>query len=524
MKDLDRERAKLSDKRENTRRRKKRRRRVNREEQIRVESYRKQKRAEVRKEQRHIGNQEYTQERKEQETIDSGELQDSQDILRKERNKRKDEERVRRREIRRRKVMIQKITIAAVLVLLVCGVGGGILLNQASFRLSRKLSAGDKYTAGGDYEAAQTAYEEALQIDPTTVEAYRCLAQNNQEQNDNNAAKEILYTGWETTQDESLLHYYCTLVLNEAVTEINEKNCSLESVNKCIHVLQEEPENRDAVELLYTCYDRLFTGSGEENASESFMDVGRSADTCQYGAYEQVVRSLLALYEESHSDAVKGVLAKYAVIDYEYVYLSMPHLESYHTLLEDVGAVVSDTPVTELAACLARAIEVESDFADIFTAFEQGRYESAREFIVGDMYQQLQDSFINKESGYWEGADSIPINKEQMVIHRTENGFTFFWPGYEDYENPQGVITVWGSRHLDDGVQRTTISYEPAGTADSYYPHTEYVITYEYSNVLKNGTSVQMNYRFTTQVTTEEGMTKNAIGDWGGEHEWEIEY
>ena len=33
-----------------------------------------------------------------------------------------------------------------------------------------------------------------------------------------------------------------------------------------------------------------------------------------------------------------------------------------------------------------------------------------------------------------------------------------------------------------------------------------------------------MNYRFDTKVTTEEGNTTVAIGDWGGEHEFEIDY
>ncbi|MDE5598841.1 MAG: hypothetical protein K2J04_13560, partial [Lachnospiraceae bacterium] len=173
-------------------------------------------------------------------------------------------------------------------------------------------------------------------------------------------------------------------------------------------------------------------------------------------------------------------------------------------MAEDIAAAVSDADAVSLAACLAYAETVEADFADMFTAFEQGNYESAKDFIVGDRYQQIQDEFIEEESGYWEGAASIPVNKEQMVIHRTENGFTFSWLDYDDYENSQGVITVWGSRHLDDGVQRTTISYEPAGVDGSYYPHTEYIIAYEYSNVLKNGTSVQMNYRFTTQISTEE--------------------
>lgn len=435
----------------------------------------------------------------------------------------KRKKRRRKHAIRKKQVMIQKIIIAAVLILLVGGISGGIILNQASFRLSIKLSAGDRYTANGDYEKAQLAYMEALQIDETSLIAYQCLAQNYMEQNDTDAAKEILYTGWEKTQDEELLQAYSTIVLNEAVAQINEDNCSPDTVSRCIHVLQIQPENRQAYEVLDACYSMLF-GAEEENSSKVFMDTDIAADTCQYGDYEQMLRSLLTLYEKFHTDNLKNILIEYAFPDCEYLYMSMPHVSSYHALVEDIAAAVSDADMADLAACLAYAETVEADFADMFTAFEQENYESAKDFIVGDRYQQIQNEFIAEENGYWEGEASIPVNKEQMVIHRTENGFTFSWLDYDDYENSQGVITVWGSRHLDDGVQRTTISYEPAGADGSYYPHTEYIITYEYSNVLKNGTSVQMNYRFTTQVSTEEGMTKTAIGDWGGEHEWEVDY
>ena len=435
----------------------------------------------------------------------------------------KRKKRRRKHAIRKKQVMIQKIIIAAVLILLVGGISGGIILNQASFRLSIKLSAGDRYTANGDYEKAQSAYMEALQIDETSLIAYQCLAQNYMEQNDTDAAKEILYTGWEKTQDEELLQAYSTIVLNEAVAQINEDNCSPDTVSRCIHVLQIQPENRQAYEVLDACCSMLF-GAEEENSSKVFMDTDIAADTCQYGDYEQMLRSLLTLYEKFHTDNLKNILIEYAFPDCEYLYMSMPHVSSYHALVEDIAAAVSDADMADLAACLAYAETVEADFADMFTAFEQENYESAKDFIVGDRYQQIQNEFIAEENGYWEGEASIPVNKEQMVIHRTENGFTFSWLDYDDYENSQGVITVWGSRHLDDGVQRTTISYEPAGADGSYYPHTEYIITYEYSNVLKNGTSVQMNYRFTTQVSTEEGMTKTAIGDWGGEHEWEVDY
>ena len=83
---------------------------------------------------------------------------------------------------------------------------------------------------------------------------------------------------------------------------------------------------------------------------------------------------------------------------------------------------------------------------------------------------------------------------------------------------------MWGTHQEDDGVQRSVISYEPPEDADAN-THTEYTVQYLYSNVKVNGEYVpQMNYRFDTKVTTPEGITTNAIGDWGGEHEWEIDY
>ncbi|MDE5598842.1 MAG: tetratricopeptide repeat protein [Lachnospiraceae bacterium] len=227
----------------------------------------------------------------------------------------RDETRARKHAIRRKQVMIQKIIIAAVLILLVGGISGGIILNQASFRLSVKLSAGEKYTTNGEYEKAQTAYKEALQIDETSLTAYQCLAQNYMEQNDTDAAKEILYTGWEKTQDEELLQIYSTIVLNEAVAQINEDNCSTDTVNKCIHVLQIQPENRQAYEVLDACYSMLFAAE-EENSSQIFMDADITADTCLYEDYEQILRSLLALYEQFHTDNLKNILIKYKLPDF----------------------------------------------------------------------------------------------------------------------------------------------------------------------------------------------------------------
>lgn len=454
----------------------------------------------------------------EEDTIQEEDIIHAENILKRE------EKRALMRKKRSIQVMVYKISIVAVIILIVCAGCGLYIWNLPSLRLSRKMSAGYKYTERGDYANAKTSYEDALEIDSGTVEAYRCLAQNNLEQEDSTGAKEILYKGWENTQDESLLHYYCTVVLNEAVAQINEGSCSMQTINKCIQVLQIEAENEDALSLLEICYERLYIGNEEKASCSIFVDGDVKNDSCQYPEYERQLRDMLELYEESKSEKLGKIMVKYAAIDMEYVYLSVPHLSEYHKLLSDIHAVFPDGNIEGLLACLEQAIKTEEDFADIFEEFGQGSFESAKDFIVSNTYVGIRDSFINNDSGYWEGASAVPINREQMAIHRTGEGFKFFWLDYNEYENPQGVITVWGSVQLDDGVQRTTISYEPAAENGAYYPHTEYVISYEYSNVSENDTEPKMNYRFNTTVTTEEGAETEAIGDWGGENEWHTSY
>lgn len=87
------------------------------------------------------------------------------------------------------------------------------------------------------------------------------------------------------------------------------------------------------------------------------------------------------------------------------------------------------------------------------------------------------------------------------------------------------MINIWGTKQQDAGVPRVCISYEPASQNGTYFPHTIYEFVYLYSNVKIGGNFVpQMNYRFETRVETEEGTTSQLIGDWGGEHQWEMEY
>ena len=437
---------------------------------------------------------------------------------------RRDEERARRRAERERKVRRQKIIMAVSLCIIVLSVVCVVLFCMSSVRLSFRLFQGDRYLAKEDYMKAQSAYEKALVIDDASVKAYRGLADNYSKQQMASEAEQILYTGWERTQDESLLHYYSVVVLNQAVAEINAKNCTLDTVEKCIRVLEQGSEEQKALELLTACYERLFKVTKEEDTCTMFLDEDMTQDVCSYTAYEQLVSRLLKAYQTGPSEAKKQVLKQYAVIDMPYMRISISHLESYLAVLTEINGALNDADLAETIACLTRAKEIEDYFGTAFDEFGAGNYAYARELVSEEAYQEIRDEFIEDNSGYWEGSVYIPVSREQIILHREEGSVRFSFPDSEDYVDHQGIITVWGTHQEDDGIQRSVISYEPPVEpgADS---KTEYTIQYLYSNVKIDGQYVpQMNYRFDTKVTTSEGITTNAIGDWGGEHEWEIDY
>lgn len=440
------------------------------------------------------------------------------------RSRRRDEERARRREARKRKVRRQKIMIVVLSCVIVAAIIAIFFLMTPSMKLSRSLSKGAKYAEKADYENTQRAYESALEIDPVNVSAYRGLADNYLAQGRIADTEQILYEGWEQTQDEGLLHYYCVEVYNEAVSEINQGNFSFDTVEKCLHVLELEPDNENAIETLQTyCYNLIFEVADEEDTCMLFFDEDLSNDTCSYNEYEKLLRKMLALYQENKTEGLKNIVAKYALIDMPYARISLPHVEQYTAVLTDINNAVNDADIADTLACLARAKEVQDYFAPAFTEFEAGNFAFARDIVAEDSYQQIRDAFINEDSGYWEGSIYIPVNKELLVLHREDDAVRFYFPDAEEYDNHQGIIIVWGTKQEDDGVQRSVISYEPVEAGSD--SHVEYTIQYLYSNVkIGNQYVPQMNYRFDTKITTEEGITTNAIGDWGGEHEWEIDY
>lgn len=148
----------------------------------------------------------------------------------------RDEWKAKKRKMRRRTVRIQKIVLAVLVIGVIGGGGFAILWNLPEIRLDRQLRAGDTYTQEAACNEAIAAYEKALEIDVTSVKAYRCMAEAYLDMAEEAQAKQVLVDGWERTQDENLLQYYCTLILNEAVAEINADEVELKTADKIVSV------------------------------------------------------------------------------------------------------------------------------------------------------------------------------------------------------------------------------------------------------------------------------------------------
>lgn len=423
----------------------------------------------------------------------------------------REELRAKRRRERRRIVFMQRIGVACLTVTAAGGVFA-LIWNLPSMKLNRQLDAGIEYTEEEAYSEAIEAYETALEIDSTSVKAYRCMAGAYLDMEDESHAKQILFEGWKNTQDESLLQYYGTVILNEAVADINNDRVTIETAEKITDVMMQNILKEEVAELMHTVYDRLMQKAEEEK-------------TLDFAGYQSVMDKLFQVYAADGSEEMKALVSKYGMIGVKELEIPSEYTASYLKILEDANAAAETPERSDLIACLQKEREIQEMFAPMFAQFDEGNYEAAKEFIVTDAYTKIRDEFINGTMEYWNGETSIPVSQEYVTIKQMDGKWTFEYPDFKKNEDTAGVITVWGSKMTDNGVQRSYISYEPAKESDSYYPHTEYVISYMNSN-LQKGASFEyaMNYHFETRTWTEEGMTTVMIGDWGGPYQWEKTY
>lgn len=437
--------------------------------------------------------------------------------------------REKRKRHRKNVIRAQKVVMGAIVVAVLGGAGMIAWNVLPGLKVDRQIKAGDELIETAAYQEAIATYQEALNIDATSVKAYRAMAGAYLTIKDSPAAEQVLYQGWETTQDEGLLDYYCTVLLNEAVEEINEQRCSFETMSKCVAVLEKNSSNEDVGSLLDICYNRLLQTQDEENVLTRFCTEKED----QVGGFEQYVdcmNRMIKLYDTTQDTEVRAQLGDrlimFATIDIDEVVFETENLEAYQQMLGQIQEIKSTDAVTQIQTCLEKAAWALEVFAPAFTIWESGSFEPIKEFMGSDTYLSIRDSFMDGSMEYWSGQTYIPVSREKIKLLRDEEGnYSFAFLSMEECPDTAGVINIWSTQQADAGVQRLIISYEPALTGGEYYPHTTYEILYLYSNVMIDGEYVpQMNYRFETKVETEAGIETELIGDWGGEHQWETIY
>lgn len=426
-----------------------------------------------------------------------------------------------KRRKRRQKIVLIERTVVALLIVVILVGGTTLVWNLLpGIKVARRLEAADAYMETMSYDEAIASCEEALQIDSKSIKAYRAMAGVYLTKEDRESAEQILYKGWESTQDEGLLQEYCVHLLNDAVEDINGQNCTFSTLDKCVTVLEEDVNNADAYTLLDACYEHLFMA--EE--TEIFCNADESGEPC-FGSYLSVMNRLISLYSRSPKEELKTEIVKFIIPQSGIVWINNSSLNEYLNLIADVTSLGDESALVSFKNCLEKAVWAQNIFEPAFSIFESGEFEPVKEFMQSEAYISIRDQFMDGTMEYWSGKTYIPVSREKIKLMNENGNWSFSFADFDECPETKGVIKIWGAKQEDAGVQRLCISYEPASQNGEYYPHTTYEFVYLYSNVKIAGEYVpQMNYRFETRIATPEGTTSDLIGDWGGEYEWSMDY
>ena len=151
----------------------------------------------------------------------------------------------------------RKIIIIGLATVLAVVAGYTVYNHLPTVKVSKAIAAGDKYKNDEDYESAIDSYSEAIQIDSHSVKAYSNMAGAFLSIDDFESAKQVLYDGWQNTENSSLMDNYHTVVLNEAVDAMNDQRADMDTALAILSVLKENNTNSDAIMLLgEACFSR----------------------------------------------------------------------------------------------------------------------------------------------------------------------------------------------------------------------------------------------------------------------------
>ena len=109
-------------------------------------------------------------------------------------------------------VWLERGMIAFWIIALAGGIGTAVYLNVPGLKLNRQLHKAESLMEVSDYDGAIAHYQEALNIDSTSVKAYQAMAGAYWNKEDKSSAELTLQQGFEATQDDELLQEYCIYI------------------------------------------------------------------------------------------------------------------------------------------------------------------------------------------------------------------------------------------------------------------------------------------------------------------------
>ncbi|ADL34028.1 hypothetical protein bpr_I1290 [Butyrivibrio proteoclasticus B316] len=428
-----------------------------------------------------------------------------------------------KRRRRANRIDIRKVAIIGIATVITVVCGYAVYSHLPFVKVNKAIAAGNRYSEQAEYDAAINSYSEAIEIDSGSVAAYSNMASAYLSIDDSESAKKVLYDGWQNTESQALLSNYLTVIMNDAVSTINEGNGNIDTVLSVMSVLEQDSSNTDAIQLMDAAYDRCFS-LYDDDVNSMFRC---SESGCSYEKYADLIGRMLAVYQTAPSDELKALVLKYAVPSSDSFTMNYEDALAYGSVLDNVmNTVGTSDEISSVKDCIDNAQSVQGVFADIFTQLDVGNVDDLRDFVVSDEYINLRNVFLNNEETPQENTTYVAISREAIILNRNDGKFSYRFLDFEENPDTAGVITLWANYFEDDGVQRNSISYEPGSIDGNMYPHTKYTVTYlkSYTNSGNNTKVAKMNYRLSTAITDETGKTTETIvGDWGGTDEYEMD-